>query len=125
MARIRSTGNTTTELRLAELMRKAGIAGWRRHYPLLGKPDFAFPKSRLAVFVDGCFWHGHACGRNLRPRRNEKAWQEKICGNRRRDQRIVRALRAEGWWVVRLWECVLAKRPELCIDRIVKALRVE
>jgi DNA mismatch endonuclease Vsr len=58
MSRIRSRGNHTTELRLAELMRAAGVRGWRRHLPLPGSPDFAFPRVRLCVFVHGCFWHG-------------------------------------------------------------------
>ncbi len=57
MAAIRSKGNKDTELRLAFILRAYGIKGWRRHYPLPGKPDFVFPKQRLAVFVDGCFWH--------------------------------------------------------------------
>ena len=58
MAAIRSKGNKDTELKLAAILRAHGIKGWRRHRPLPGKPDFIFPKHRLAVFVDGCFWHG-------------------------------------------------------------------
>ena len=58
MAAIRSKGNKTTELRLASILRAHGISGWRRHQPLFGKPDFVFRRERLAVFVDGCFWHG-------------------------------------------------------------------
>jgi DNA mismatch endonuclease (patch repair protein) len=58
MSRIRGKGNKQTEQVLRRLMRQAGITGWRRHMPLLGKPDFAFPKQKVAVFVDGCFWHG-------------------------------------------------------------------
>ena len=122
MSRIRSAGNATTELRLMKLLRIARISGWRRNYPLPGKPDFVFPASRLAVFVDGCFWHGHRCGRNLTPRRNWEAWVKKIDGNRRRDRRIGRRLRERGWQVVRVWECVLRKNPELALSRIRKKL---
>jgi len=55
MAAIRSKGNKDTELKLASILRAHGIKGWRRHQPLVGKPDFIFLKQRLAVFVDGCF----------------------------------------------------------------------
>ena len=59
MAAIRSHGNKDTELKLISIFRGHGIKGWRRHQPLPGKPDFVFRRERLAVFVDGCFWHGH------------------------------------------------------------------
>ncbi len=58
MSRIRARGNKKTELALVTLLRTNRITGWRRHQPLLGRPDFIFRKRRLAVFVDGCFWHG-------------------------------------------------------------------
>jgi DNA mismatch endonuclease (patch repair protein) len=58
MSRIRGKGNEKTEVRLAKLMRKAGIRGWRRHLPIPGRPDFSFRQQKVAVFVDGCFWHG-------------------------------------------------------------------
>ena len=122
MSRIRSAGNATTELRLMKLFRVARIVGWRRNYPLPGKPDFVFPSSRLAVFVDGCFWHGHLCGRNLTPRRNGEAWVEKIDGNRRRDRRISRLLREKGWQVVRVWECSLRRNAKVALSRIRRKL---
>jgi len=119
MSRVRSTGNETTELRLMKLLRKAGLKGWRRHYPLLGRPDFVWTAERVAVFVDGCFWHGHDCGRkNTTPKTNAKAWYEKIERNRVRDRRITRELRRLGWSVVRIWECKLAESPGECIRRI-------
>src|SRR5262245_4474504 len=70
MSRVRSKGNATTELKLLKLLRLARLQGWRRNFRLLGNPDFVFPRQKLAVFVDGCFWHGHGCGRNLKPKRN-------------------------------------------------------
>lgn len=123
MARIRSRGNTTTEERLAYLLRQAGMHGWRRHQDLSGKPDFVWWKPRVAVFVDGCFWHGHNCGRNLTPRTNAGAWQTKIRGNRARDRRSNRTLRSKGWIVIRVWECHLAKWPEWCIRRINRQIK--
>jgi DNA mismatch endonuclease (patch repair protein) len=122
MSRIRSKRNATTELKLAALLRVSGIWGWRRNFSLLGNPDFVFLKSKLAVFVDGCFWHGHACGRNLKPKRNASLWQQKIDGNQRRDRRNAKSLRAAGWRVIRIWECTLKRRPEFCVRRIKRAL---
>jgi DNA mismatch endonuclease (patch repair protein) len=122
MSRVRSKRNATTELKLLSLLRTARLRGWRRDFPLLGNPDFVFSKSKLAVFVDGCFWHGHDCGRNLKPKRNEALWRRKFSANRRRDALVTRTLRGAGWQVIRIWECVLARRPESCIRRIQRAL---
>lgn len=123
MSRVRSVGNETTERRLARLLRKTGLNGWRRHLRLPGKPDFAWPKEKVAVFVDGCFWHGHDCGKNVTPRTNASAWREKIERNQRRDRRVTRQLRRAGWSVVRVWECRLRKQPEACMRRVERALR--
>jgi DNA mismatch endonuclease, patch repair protein len=123
MSRIRSSRNATTEMRLLALLRAKRLKGWRRNYPLVGKPDFVFPAVKLAVFVDGCFWHGHRCGRNLTPVRNASAWCDKITRNQRRDRRTNRELRALGWSVIRIWECTLAKHPETCVRRIRRALQ--
>lgn len=122
MSRVRSTGNKTTEKRLASFLRESGLTGWRRHQSLPGRPDFVWPKIKLAVFVDGCFWHGHNCGRNITPRTNPGAWSEKIEGNQARDRRASRLLRQKGWSVIRIWECRLAKAPSLCVSRIAKSL---
>lgn len=108
MSAIRSKGNKTTEIALARLFRKNKAAGWKRNYRLLGKPDFVFPKNKVVVFVDGCFWHGHAC---LKPRDSLKKgyWKEKIGRNKERDKLVNRSLRKEGWKVVRIWECEIEK----------------
>jgi DNA mismatch endonuclease (patch repair protein) len=118
MARVRSKGNATTEKRLAKLLRKAGLQGWRSHQPLIGKPDFAWRTAKLAVFVNGCFWHGHRCGKNINPKINAAAWLEKLTKNRARDRRVNAELRKSGWTVVRIWECALRRDPERCIERI-------
>jgi len=122
MSRVRSSGNKSTEQRLAILLRKSHVTGWRRNFDLLGKPDFAWPKIKLAVFVDGCFWHGHACGRNLDPRTNAGAWKAKIQRNKRRDRRVARSLCESGWVVLRIWECALRTTPTRCVERIKRAL---
>jgi DNA mismatch endonuclease (patch repair protein) len=121
MSRIRSSRNATTELRFLSLLRIAHIKGWRWNYPLAGKPDFTFPKEKLVVFVDGCFWHGHNC-RNLTPKNNGKAWGHKIQRNRQRDSFVRRNLKIDGWRVIRIWECSLAKRPDNCVKRVMRVL---
>jgi DNA mismatch endonuclease, patch repair protein len=123
MARIRSQGNKTTELRLISLLRKAGVAGWRRHQRLLGRPDFIWKNAKVAVFVDGCFWHGHQCGRNVTPKTNALEWGEKIRRNRSRDKSVNATLRKAGWTVVRLWECHLRNHPLSCISKVKTAVR--
>src|SRR6266487_1435382 len=103
MAAIRSSGNRDTELRLADILRSQGITGWRRHQPLPGKPDFVFRRERLAVFVDGCFWHG--CPKHGRtPDTNSGYWHEKLARNRARDLKVSRALSKNHRIVLRLWE---------------------
>lgn len=120
MAAIRSRANRDTELKLAALLRAAHVTGWRRHQPLPGRPDFVFRAQRLALFVDGCFWHG--CpkhGRN--PGSNRSYWLPKLRRNRQRDAQVKRRLRASGWAVLRLWEHDLAQ-PDRCTARIRRAL---
>jgi len=108
MAAIRSRGNMDTELKLASIFRAHRIKGWRRHQRLPGSPDFIFPRERLAVFVDGCFWHG--CpkhGRN--PDSNRGYWLPKLKRNKQRDLTVSRRLRKAGWRVLRLWAHALNK----------------
>lgn len=112
MAAIRSIGNKDTELRLAKFFRQHGITGWRRHQPLIGKPDFIFRRQKLAVFVDGCFWHG--CPKHCRtPAAKKGYWKNKIEGNKKRDLNVARLLRRQGWRVVRLWEHDLQKENKV------------
>jgi len=123
MASIRSTKNRTTELRLIFIFRKASIVGWRRRYPLFGRPDFVFPRAKLAIFVDGCFWHG--CPRCYRaPRSSKTYWNAKLSRNKARDLIVSRHLRSKGWRVLRVWECRL-ERPALFLRQIAKILDEE
>jgi DNA mismatch endonuclease, patch repair protein len=109
MSRIRGQGNKETELALIKLFRLNGITGWRRRWPLYGKPDFVFPKLKVAIFVDGCFWH--CCPRHSNmPATNRPFWQRKLDGNRRRDRLVSRTLRRRGWRVVRVWEHELGRK---------------
>lgn len=117
MARVRSTGNKSTELRLIALMHGAAITGWRRHQKLPGTPDFAFPKAKLAVFVDGDFWHGHPATCRI-PRTNRNYWLRKIHSNRQRDALVIHALRRKHWRVLRVWESDLRNGPASVIRRL-------
>ena len=124
MASIRSKGNKTTETRFVDLLRASRVSGWRRHMSLPGKPDFVFRLSRLAVFIDGCFWHG--CPQCYRlPEDNRRYWKVKVLSNRRRDQRRGRQLRSLKWQVLRIWEHSL-KSPRgraRVLARLTRALR--
>jgi len=121
MSSIRGKGNKTTELKLLALLKANKITGWRRHFAILGKPDFAFPREKLAVFVDGCFWHG--CPRCYQqPRENTKFWKNKVSVNKARDKRVSRKLRGEGWSVCRVWECALKNSPSSAVKKIQRML---
>ncbi len=152
MARIRSRGNQATELVLVRVFRAHGITGWRRHLKLrvaelrverrkrvrssaLGgsqpstfnpqltvRPDFVFPKLRVAVFVDGCFWH--ACPQHAtQPKGNAAFWRAKLARNQARDRLVTRTLRRAGWRVLRLWEHELArKRAARLVARLRRVL---
>ncbi|HOX39256.1 MAG TPA: very short patch repair endonuclease [Candidatus Brocadiia bacterium] len=121
MAAIRSKGNRATELRLVSIFRAHGITGWRRGQSLPGKPDFTFRRERVAVFVDGCFWHG--CRWHCRmPKSKRNYWQQKISRNKARDKAINKALRQSGWHVHRIWEHSLTD-PIVVIAKLQLALR--
>jgi len=120
MQAIRAKGNKSTELKLVKLFRENKITGWRRHLPLPGKPDFTFRKEKLALFVDGCFWH--RCPKCYRePKTNSDFWKSKIENNVKRDRKVTNELRQAGWSVIRLWECQL-KKPQRFLTRIQKKL---
>jgi DNA mismatch endonuclease (patch repair protein) len=111
MSRIRGRGNKETELALAKLLRRHGVKGWRRHQSIFGKPDFIFPKARLAVFVDGCFWHG--CPKHgTRPKSNRSYWHRKLSRNKPRDKLVNRELQKLGWRVFRIWQHEFARQNE-------------
>lgn len=123
MSAIRSRGNKTTELRLRGALIQAGIRGWNVHpHSLPGCPDFLFRRSALAVFVDGCFWHGcPKCSHGVA--KNSSYWTEKIERNRERDESKARELRKLGFRVLRIWEHELTKSPANCAKRIQRNLR--
>jgi DNA mismatch endonuclease (patch repair protein) len=120
MAAIRSRGNTTTEQPLGKLLWAAGLRGYRKHWRVRGKPDFAWPGRKIAVFVDGCFWHGCTKCKYL-PRTNTAFWQNKIETNQARDRRVRRSLRIQGWRVLKFWEHEVKRTPDRVVSKIVAA----
>lgn len=120
MSRIRGSGNRDTELRMIALFRTYGISGWRRGQPLFGKPDFVFRRGRIAVFVDGCFWHGCPKPKHApMPRNRAEWWAAKLARNKARDLLVTRTLRKQGWRVIRVWECDLAPKQWARIARAI------
>ena len=122
MSRIKGKGNKDTELAMIQILRSNHISGWRRNQAALGKPDFIFPQKRVALFVDGCFWHGCPKHSNM-PKNNEEFWREKLQKNKDRDKFVTRELRKMGWKVVRVWEHELATSDRV-VKRILDALQL-
>jgi DNA mismatch endonuclease, patch repair protein len=121
MSRIRGHGNKDTEVALARLLRRNKISGWRRQQEVRiqnaegrsfrARPDFVFGQERLAIFVDGCFWH--SCPEHAtRPKNNRAFWHRKLSANKKRDRLVTLTLRRLGWQVLRIWEHELTRKNE-------------
>jgi DNA mismatch endonuclease, patch repair protein len=124
MAKVRSKGNKDTELRLVAIFKAHGITGWRRHRPVFGHPDFIFPAERIALFVDGCFWHG--CPRHYRaPAQNADFWVRKVTNNRKRDRLVSRTLKSKGWQVIRIWGHALKGDGRAVAGRVSRLLTLQ
>lgn len=113
MARVKAR-DTQPELIVRRLLWGLG-ARYRLHAKALaGKPDIVLPGRRLAIFVHGCFWHGHDCARGARvPKANRDYWLAKVARNRARDAKAREALQAAGWRPETIWECELKDRAAL------------
>jgi DNA mismatch endonuclease (patch repair protein) len=122
MSKVKSSGNRSTEIKMIDFFKKYGIKGWRRNSSITGKPDFIFPKAKIALFIDGCYWHG--CPQHCRmPSSNQDYWKKKIARNIKRDKEVTKELRAKNWTVIRVWEHELkvkTKPPK--IRKIEKAI---
>jgi DNA mismatch endonuclease Vsr len=120
---IRGRNNRTTEVRFRLALVRAGISGWKMHNRALpGNPDFVFLKERIAVFVDGCFWHGCSrCGHI--PKTNSPFWRAKIQRNIERDRANIRKLGDSDFRVVRIWEHELRRDLAGCVVRIADLIK--
>lgn len=113
MARVRSR-DTTPERRIRQILTKLGYRYRLHRKDLPGNPDIAFISRRKAIFVNGCFWHGHDCKRGARlPKQNATYWRNKVDRNRARDRVAITALNGLGWKVLVLWECELHQENAL------------
>lgn len=119
MSRVK-TRDTAPELVLRRALWSRGLRGWRLHPKRVpGRPDLAWIGLRVAVFVDGAFWHGHP---DYYWGQSGRFWDEKIERNRARDKRINAELSEAGWRVVRLWDFELEHAPAECVERVLAAV---
>ena len=120
MSRIQGR-NTKPELALRKALWSAG-ARYRLRSKLPGRPDLVFPGRKVAVFVDGCFWH--KCPKHFQwPATNRAKWKRKISRNVERDQEVNKQLSELGWTVIRIWEHEIRKAPDQSAERIILALK--
>lgn len=120
MAAVKSR-HTGPEVELRKALFGRGLRGWRCNYKRAsGRPDIAWPARRIAVFVDGAFWHGHPS--RHKPGRSGEYWDRKIEQNVARDRRVNRELRDSGWEVLRIWDFEIRKDLEGVVARIVSVV---
>ena len=116
MSRIQAK-NTGPEVKLRKLLYAEGIRGYRIHYDLPGKPDIVFTKKKIAIFIDGCFWHKcPACFQE--PETRKEFWTKKIQSNVDRDKKVNELLKDDGWTILRFWEHDVRKNPDAIVKQI-------
>lgn len=118
MARVRNR-DTAPEIALRRALWAAGVRGWRLHIRLPGRPDLVWRSRRIAVFVDGAFWHGHP---DYYHGQSGAFWDQKIAKNRSRDRQVDSELDDLGWHVLRFWDFEVERDPGACVDQIRTAL---
>jgi DNA mismatch endonuclease, patch repair protein len=121
MSRIKGK-NTGPEVKLRKLLYSKGVRGYRIHYHLPGKPDIVFVKKKIAIFIDGCFWHKcPICFQE--PETRKDFWMKKINTNVNRDRNVDDQLQKTGWNVIRIWEHEIRKEPDCVIKKIISLLK--
>ena len=124
MSQVHSRG-TRPEQVVGAALKERHIRHQEHRRDLPGCPDFAFPNLKLALFVNGCFWHWHGCKRSRMPASNEEYWQKKIQRNIQRDKAKRRELHAKGWRYMTIWECNLESGIRRCIRELQQTIRRE
>jgi len=122
MSNIRSK-NTAVEKVIFSALRRKGVYFQKHYKKALGNPDIALPKKKIAVFIDGDFWHGYQFSK-FKKRLPRKYWLKKIEDNIKRDRRNRAKLKREGWKVLRIWEHEIQKNPEKAIQKVIKFLKI-
>lgn len=121
MARIRGK-DTKPEKVVRSLLHAEGYRFRLHRSDLPGKPDIVLPRYRIAVFVHGCFWHGHECQRGRLPKSNQGYWGQKLSRNKERDIVHQQKLRSLGWEPLIVWECDVKKQPGGVLAKICRTL---
>lgn len=116
MSRIRSS-NTKPEIKVRKYLYSKGFR-YRIKYDIEGKPDIVFPKKKIAIFINGCFWHHHGCKNSVIPKSNVLFWENKIKANIKRDKIINETLCRKGWHVEILWECEIEKNFDILMKNL-------
>jgi len=114
--------NNRPEVLMRRLLREAGYGGYRLHWRVAGKPDIAYPGRRVAIFVNGCYWHRCPRCQLPMPKANPEYWLAKFRRNQIRDSRNRRDLEMQGWTVATVWECDLSKEPQRVLEEIIALL---
>lgn len=115
--------NTTPELVMRRLLLSEGIRGYRLNWKKApGSPDIAFPNKKIAIFINGCFWHRCPHCNPSFPKTNKAFWNQKFTKNILRDKEKISILRQNGWMVLTIWECQIKKHPTRCVARVSKLL---
>lgn len=122
MSSVRSKGSKI-ERRLGSALWAAGVR-YRKHHPITGKPDFALPGCKIAIFCDSNFWHGRNWGKAAKAefRTNKEFWIKKIERNIERDKEVNESLQNQGWTVIRFWEDEIKKKLDWCVDTVLESI---
>ena len=121
MANVRSK-DTSPELQIRKALHKLGFRYRLHPKNLPGHPDLVLPKYKAVIFVHGCFWHRHGCHMSTTPKTRQDFWNEKFAANVERDRRVAEELRAQGWKVLVVWECVLKGKTKLGLEVVVEGV---
>jgi len=122
MSRIKCK-NTKPEMIVRKLLWAAGDRAYRLQYPVAGRPDIAFPRTKVAIFIHGCFWHRCPICQLQTPKSNPSFWQNKFEQNVKRDKSKISLLEKNGWKIVVLWECEIKNNPHDALNHVQKFLK--
>ena len=121
MSKVKSK-NTKLEYKIRRVLHKLGFR-FRVNFNLFGKPDIVFPKKKIAIFINGCFWHQHGCRKSKRPETNKDFWNKKLDRNIERDSKVKDTIQGLGWKCIYIWQCEVEKNFQQILDSLINILR--